>query len=146
MEKEENVAPESVDSVLKSCPYCGSNQLWRIQRTELEKIICYLSNGRYAVKKYLCKACERATLLQRDNRPHSEEELLLLENNALAIFIPCNNCGSEKMKISGFIPEEANTYLAATGKTAFKKLCCLNCKSETIISREDYLAANNNEV
>jgi DNA-directed RNA polymerase subunit RPC12/RpoP len=133
----------SAGTALSSCPYCDSYQVWRIQRSEIEKIVCYLSNGGYMVKKYLCQSCQRATLLQGDGIRLSNA--YVLEEDRIEGLIACAHCGLKKLQVAAVSVSEENTYRLDTGKTPFRKLTCLHCSNKTIISTEDFDAFNKQE-
>lgn len=140
MKKSDKLLPTNSkpNSTLVGCPHCGSDQVWRLQRSETEKIICYLSKGEYAIKKYLCKACNKSILMHANENQFADQHMVKEEEGLILIFVPCSNCGSKKLKVGRVTHIEQSAYHTATGKTAYRKISCLNCNSENIISAEDF--------
>ncbi len=50
------------------CPVCGHNKFDRTPRTVFEKLKFYLSFGKSANKKFVCKSCGWEVLLGKSNR------------------------------------------------------------------------------
>jgi hypothetical protein len=142
-EKEIIIERNKSDGTLKSCPRCGSEKVWRIQRTEAEKIAYYLSGGNCAIKKYACQACRYTTLLHGNDTSHTQPAEVELTNNIA--FAKCEKCNTGELIITELTSLQQSAYFESLGKTAFRKLKCTSCNDETIISREDYEASIRNE-
>lgn len=145
MEDKEKITYKDVGETISItfCPHCKSDKVWRILRSETEKIVCYLSDGKYAVKKYICQSCQQTTLLNRSDTQLANE--FKIEDNLIVGLIPCLKCGVTDMQVGKVPVSEENNYNSYTGKTALKKLTCLNCNNEAIISKEDFEAFGNQE-
>jgi hypothetical protein len=143
MSKNEKIINEANtnDSTLNCCPHCNSDQVWRIQRTEAEKITYLVSKGEMAIKKYLCHSCRGIIIVHRESIEYGNINANDLENKSIST-IPCTVCNFNGLQIGKVLPADEIAYNAATGSTAFRKLTCLNCQNETIVSSEDYQAAN----
>ena len=141
-EKQNIYLGERRDHALTHCPCCSSENVWRILRTEPEKLVCYLSNKKFEIKKYLCQDCE-FTILLHDNGQHIEK-LEEAQSKTYLPYVNCANCGAHKLKTVEVSGLDAALYNKNTGKKAFKKVICAACKTEQIINREDYDACNEN--
>lgn len=125
------------------CPGCGSDNIWRIMRTETEKVVCYLSGGNYIIKKYVCQSCQQNTLLHNSGAVVGSH--FKVEDNLITGFLPCARCGLANAQLNSVPLGEENSYHTQTGNTAFKKLVCIDCNNETIIGKEDFDAFNKQE-
>jgi ribosomal protein S27E len=130
-------------SILSFCPYCDSDKVWRILRTETEKIACFLSQGKYMAKKYLCQSCQRTIL--RPLPQTSPTNAITINEDRIEGLVACIKCGLQNLRVGKVPVSEENTYHAETGKTAFRKTTCLGCCNENIISNEDFENFNKQE-
>jgi hypothetical protein len=133
------------ETPIKRCPKCGSEKLWRIQRSVAEKIIYFASERKYAARKYVCKACSATYLLHRDGKRAEDISTMRLEQDSQAL-LSCSGCGEENVTLSKISIKEMKLLKDETGKTAFRKLICSDCGLELTIFREDYNDANRNEI
>ncbi len=133
-EKEEKLKPDpsSGDSNLKYCPGCNSEMVWRIQRTEAEKMACFLSNGLYAAKKYVCQTCGGNTIMHAATLQYIAAPTANAEKEDVVPFISCKKCGSHMLALTKPESGADNNY--------FGKVSCGDCKDETAINRQDYVA------
>lgn len=128
---------------LTFCPHCGSDQVWRILRSETEKIVSFLSRGQYLAKKYVCQGCQGTVLLHRNGIPFLDTKAL--EENRIEGLVACSNCGEKNLKVEGVSASQEISSQAETGKTAFKKINCTGCGHTATIYREDFEAFNKQE-
>jgi hypothetical protein len=138
-------ANEAAERPLQRCPKCGSDKIWRIQRSVAEKIIYLNSQGKYAARKYECKACANTYLIHSDGKLPEGFEAVHLEPGT-APLINCIGCGKQTIAIGKVSDQEINRCKDETGKTIFRKLSCNNCGLETLIFLEEYEQANGNEI
>jgi hypothetical protein len=132
----------AADKPVQRCPKCGSEKVWRIQRTVAEKIIYMTSEGKYAAKKYLCKTCRNTYLI---HRPSQQAEDAGSVEPATDSLIVCGKCRAKAVTIAKFTAAQLKQQTDG-GKTLFRKLKCNSCGWQSVVYREDFEKANRNEI
>jgi hypothetical protein len=133
-------AKRAADKPLQRCPECGSEKVWRIQRSVAEKIICYTSEGKFASKKFLCKTCHNTYLIHRDDNEPCNTNAIGLDEKGNPL-ITCSQCGIQNVSITKLTIAELKLE-TGNSKTPFRKLVCNSCGADTVIYREDYEKAS----
>jgi hypothetical protein len=126
-----------------ACLHCNSFNLWRVPRTEAEKITCYLSGGKCAIRKYLCHSCRKTTLLNR-NDVQIPDSFKITQDRIDGI-LSCPQCNSQKFEIvkPANLPDGKN--FTGIGSTVFCKVLCLQCRYEISITNREFELFNAQE-
>lgn len=125
------------ENILECCPGCNSEMVWRIQRTEAEKIISYLSKGLYAVKKYLCRSCGHHILVHQNSVQYMPLLTDAPNENELLDFVTCQKCSEPRLQLETVAEDKQENPAPET-----RKVICAGCGNETVINKYEYDAAD----